>query len=57
MQYLALVYILKSFLRCSESQAVQALEGTPKKILPHNKTKNTVLRGRNQGLLKNPPQD
>jgi len=33
------------------------LEGTQKKILPHNKTKNTVLQGRNQGLLKNPPQD
>jgi hypothetical protein len=26
-----------------------------KKILPHNKTKNTVLRGRNQWLLKNSP--
>ena len=44
-------------MRCSGNQAVQALEGTQKKILPHNRTKNTVLRGRNQGLLKNPPQD
>jgi len=46
-----------SFLRCSESQAAQALEGTQKKILPHNKTKNTVLGGRNQELVKNPPQE